>query len=80
MTGYMTMDGARIGSFSWDVPDPTPDGPDEWEIVLCFACAGTGMDCAEGDDGRLHYVACDHCGGSGDLPDWEALRCEEEHG
>ena len=49
-------------------PDRSP--PDE--PVLCHACAGTGVDCAEGDDGRLHYVACKACGGSGELPNWEA--------
>jgi len=56
--------------------DYCPDrGEPERELVLCFACAGTGMDCAEGDDGGMHYVACEACGGSGDMPDWEALPC-----
>lgn len=77
--GYLTFDGTRIGGFSWDVPDATPDGPTpEEERAMEEA-----DECQYCDHGRVlvfyceGVCACGHCPDVEDCP--ECCGHEPEH-
>lgn len=45
--------------------DPNDPYPEKRWPVLCIICDGTGRDCDE-----TGWIACEACGGVGELEDW----------